>query len=1493
MTGRKRRYPGRVTTYLHTHRAIRRPESRGKLIPMMGAGLIVAALWILYLPLSGAIWVWVLDLVREPLGMAESTTALHYVIGDRLVLVLPKLVVAAAVPTAGHLWASGLLCVLTFGVSYLLPVKWAPTNYFLRALALIQGTAVAFFAIQPWPFPYTAGDYVTGLTGAGLGLIAIVPLILAATHWLLDFSWLQKVNITLVCMGYLFVMIPVKYALHAVALYWGGLLYMPVLFILFGLPMEVFSFIALFSWGMSWESRAPRSRSRVRTAPRSTATMLTLTAFLLMGASSIGAPGRADIDLAISSSLDNATPPVATSISFTIVVTEESGHAASAVIIDATLASGLAYVSAQATQGSYDPGSGEWTVGDLSASGTATLTLTARADSFDPIGQSFEVKSHDQNDTDSTPGNGSTSEDDDDSQTVTPTAIGGEICYVVADSGDTLLRVTRNGNAEQTIGPTGALTIEATAYWPGTETVYAADGGRFGTLDTSTGAFSFIGSFGTASGSEGNILLSDADGLAFDPMTGVLWASHRREGFQNLDDLLFQVNTSTGSFIPDAFGAGADYVVIAANVVTGLGDIDDLAIDAVDGTLFAINNIMGSDWLVTIDKTDGSVTVIGTLGQDDMEGLAFDAYGNLYGSTGISAGVNNNSFLTVNKTTGVASLVTNLFEGADHESVACLVDGVNDVTGGVYFDVDANGTWDSGTDTGASGITVELYRDANSDGLVDGGDALVATDETDGSGNYSFQVAAEGDFVMQIDTADLPADATMTTDNVEVASFTGFGNTDANNRFLYKRPIDLSLTMVVDEPSPDVGNNVVFTITLVNAGPVDATTVQVTNTLPGTLSFVSSVPSQGTFDSATGVWTVGTMLVSGSATLAIKATIDTEDPATNWAEVTAADQTDVDSTPDNNQPAEDDQDDATVTPVGGSGGGGGGLESNGTLAGKLARLLFDRRMTSATTGVSVLPRFQYDLVPPAGKTASSALLRSIIPASGPAQSVPYETSPEDLLPVTNASEVVAADFLRDQDQRRIGAVFATMTRSGALYEHTKVVCDRLQGAELVSVREVAAAGQPFLMSRLIHEGGAIDYSISYVAYRVGGAFVVDSRFRLDEYRVPANAGDVLNVQLWSVSREYTKELLEASLAQLGASGPISFLNDASNPPRLPGVYVRTGSYANGRLQLSLYNRSEASQIRITGGTLQRTELGDRTSFEQTLALPPPDDRGVSTVELSTGPLFDASFFIETDSGDRDVVYLADGAWSYTYDTDGSDVTGFDVAVDEFAPKAGTHKVERAVSMQGEVQTWAVLFRYLRANGRPLDLSRYNYVEFTASGRGQMRVLFEKESVRTSDHYGTVIKLRPEPVKHRLWFDDIRLADGTGKLVADDLLLISFYMIGEQGRATAFDLNVGDLRFGGGEGDPVAVTPDEYELKQNFPNPFNPTTQIGFGMPEDGPVRLEVFDTLGRSVGVLADGFVSAGRHTMTFDASRLSSGVYLYRLQTPNRTLVRYMTLLR
>ena len=91
----------------------------------------------------------------------------------------------------------------------------------------------------------------------------------------------------------------------------------------------------------------------------------------------------------------------------------------------------------------------------------------------------------------------------------------------------------------------------------------------------------------------------------------------------------------------------------------------------------------------------------------------------------------------------------------------------------------------------------------------------------------------------------------------------------------------------------------------------------------------------------------------------------------------------------------------------------------------------------------------------------------------------------------------------------------------------------------------------------------------------------------------------------------------------------------------------------------------------------------------------------------------------------------------------------------------------------------------------------------------------------------------------------------------------------------------------------ANVPESYALLQNFPNPFNPSTTIGFQLPEKAFVTITVFDVLGKQVATVLQEEKEAGTYTVPFRAGTLASGLYLYRIQAGSFTAVRKMMLLK
>ncbi len=90
-----------------------------------------------------------------------------------------------------------------------------------------------------------------------------------------------------------------------------------------------------------------------------------------------------------------------------------------------------------------------------------------------------------------------------------------------------------------------------------------------------------------------------------------------------------------------------------------------------------------------------------------------------------------------------------------------------------------------------------------------------------------------------------------------------------------------------------------------------------------------------------------------------------------------------------------------------------------------------------------------------------------------------------------------------------------------------------------------------------------------------------------------------------------------------------------------------------------------------------------------------------------------------------------------------------------------------------------------------------------------------------------------------------------------------------------------------------ITPTEFSLKQNYPNPFNPSTKIGFALPSESNVKISIYNLIGQKVAEVVNTQFPAGNHSIDFNASNLSSGIYLYKIEAGSFISVKKMQLMK
>lgn len=485
---------------------------------------------------------------------------------------------------------------------------------------------------------------------------------------------------------------------------------------------------------------------------------------------------------------------------------------------------------------------------------------------------------------------------------------------------DVLIRIDRStGTSTAVVGPTGTFNVEGMTFVPGGTTLYAVEGNQLGTLNLTTAAFTSIGSpLGVANGAAGVRSISDVDGLAYNLAQNLLYGVVPRS---TSPDLLIRINPATGALVP--FAPGVDYrVITVSGSPNNFNDVDDLAFDPITGVLYAISDNGARGELVTINPTTGAATYVADFSvTDEVEGLSFFNDGELYASSGIPNNVNSNKLYRVDKTNGVLTELGSLITAgnSDFEAIGCLTAAaflaVEKTTNGLDADLPTGPHIIVGNpvawaytirNTGVVPIdTITLVDDMLAAGAIscpafpqpnnglNPGESLTCTASGIATaGQYTNTAIVTG-------TGYLP-----TTDTVTLTA------TDRSH-YLGVQP---DLVIVKDDGgiSTKPGNTLIYTLFYSNTGLIDATGVVISEQVPANTTFNPTSSSVGWLCTpnnnagSTCTLTLGTVAAGQRSSVNFAVTLVDSFPAgvnlvTNTAAITDDGTHGVDANPGNNQ----------------------------------------------------------------------------------------------------------------------------------------------------------------------------------------------------------------------------------------------------------------------------------------------------------------------------------------------------------------------------------------------------------------------------------------------------------------------------------------------------------------------------------------------------------------------------------------------------------------
>lgn len=397
-------------------------------------------------------------------------------------------------------------------------------------------------------------------------------------------------------------------------------------------------------------------------------------------------------------------------------------------------------------------------------------------------------------------------------------------------------------------------------------------------------------------------------------------------------------------------------------------------------------------------------------------------------------------------------------------------------------------------------------------------------------------------------------------------------------------------------------------------------------------------------------------------------------------------------------------------------GNSGGLESEGSLAQKIASRNVSKELLSPKKNFDdpkKLQRFH--------GLSSSSILEAYVPDFGLDSSTAYVTTPADLLQLTNAVDVFSIDYFVNSNRKAV--CLSTKTLS-SVYVHTKSICDRVGGASLEKTNQINILGEyPATLITLRKNEGILEYAMSFSFQKQSdNSYNYHSHWNINDF--PTNS-EYINFQIWGVKPSEVYFLAEKVIGNFDS---LQVLNSTTyfTPP--PPILLKAGQYNQGRMNLSVTNHPKTAGLLHIWGTYRENENGNSKPFDDTIAI---SNQLSQAFSIEKNGIFDAGFNIQRiGSPTYDSFYLADGAWVENYE--GNNVSNLQLQTyPQNRLNQGENQrywVERSLKANGNVKNYYSLHRPLKLGLKSVDLSAFQFLHFNASGSRSVEVVLSKASV---------------------------------------------------------------------------------------------------------------------------------------------------------------------
>lgn len=547
-----------------------------------------------------------------------------------------------------------------------------------------------------------------------------------------------------------------------------------------------------------------------------------------------------------------------------------------------------------------------------------------------------------------------------------------------------------------------------------------------------------------------------------------------------------------------------------------------------------------------------------------------------------------------------------------------------------------------------------------------------------------------------------------------------------------------------------------------------------------------------------------------------------------------------------------------------------GLESNNRLSDQINKRNYNRARINYSFDRSKAPKLVKTNNYKTRNANSEFELQDFIPLGIINEDTVVESTPIDLVSITNATDIYSVDYMMNNTS--VASILALKTENG-VYEHTKYICDRLLGAELISVSTITINEQSFIKSIIRNTDGTVEFVLSLSAKEVNNEenFAIESHWNLDKYEDDVT---FYNFQIWSNSLDDLLLLGEEVVSLLNTQRPISEYNN-STPPT---VFVRNGKYKNGKLELKIINTNATQDVVFDAG-LRNTETSELETISSSINL---NEEYITDLELETGNLFDIGFRIGDGVATPDDLFMSDGPWGIDDSADTTIITSYSIEPNTTDFDMSEFPIERNVNLQANTSQYVAAYRALTPRFNPVNLTDYNSLKLKALGTGNLQITFVKKSIANwEDQYKTEIQLASNLQDYVIPFTEFTVPSNLS-LELNDIVTIVFTMVSETGETVYKNMRLEDISFA--QTDTLStqvINGNDLRDLRAAPNPMKFNTTLYFNAKQAETINFTIYDQLGKIV-YQTNFKTVVGTNQMQVQKQNLSSGLYYCKTTSQN-----------